>query len=258
MTIPKIIHQTVSNKAELPNILVENISRIKDLNPSWDYRLYDDADCHTLIGDLFGSNILEVYLKINPIYGVARADFFRYLVVYAFGGVYLDVKSGMTGSLNDIIQSNDHYLLSHWENEVGQPFETWGLYPHSKISLARGEFQNWFIIAKERHPFLDAVITKVRENIEKYTPDDFGLGVMGIMNTTGPIAYTLAIQEILGMFPHRIFSSYQAGLRYSLYGEDAKTAFSHHRLFKNHYRYLNEPIVPENVMRAEGGRGFES
>ena len=43
----------------------------------------------TLIRERLGSEIYGFYQRINPIYGAARADFFRYLLMYAQGGIYL-------------------------------------------------------------------------------------------------------------------------------------------------------------------------
>ena len=41
----------------------------------------------------YGESILSCYLRIDPVYGAARADLFRYLLLYRTGGVYLDIKS---------------------------------------------------------------------------------------------------------------------------------------------------------------------
>ena len=46
--IPKIIHQSFATQ-ELPKEIVENIEKIKKINPTWEYRFYDDNDVFKFI-----------------------------------------------------------------------------------------------------------------------------------------------------------------------------------------------------------------
>ena len=96
---------------------------------------------------------LNLYTSINPEYGAARADYFRYLLLYKYGGVYLDIKSGMKKSLNHIIDKDDEYILCHWATKDNAKI----------LGNTLGEFQQWHIISKPKHPFLKAVI----KNVEK-------------------------------------------------------------------------------------------
>ena len=82
--IPKIIHQTYYNK-NLPIQIQANINHLKNENPDWDFRLYDDDDIEKYIQSHF-PQLLTIYKKINPNYGAAKADFFRYIVMYKDGG----------------------------------------------------------------------------------------------------------------------------------------------------------------------------
>ncbi len=120
--IPKIIHQSYST-VDLNEKLLQNISNIKNLNPDWEYRYYDDEDCVVFIKNNFDDRILQAYNKINPVYGAARADLFRYLLIYKIGGVWLDVKSSITKPLDSTLEPNDHFLLSQWQNRMGEPFQ---------------------------------------------------------------------------------------------------------------------------------------
>jgi len=49
-TIPKIIHQTFYDR-NLPERLQVNVQRLRELNPGWEYRFYDDADVEAFIKD---------------------------------------------------------------------------------------------------------------------------------------------------------------------------------------------------------------
>ncbi|MCA3362157.1 MAG: hypothetical protein INF74_09420, partial [Roseomonas sp.] len=62
------------------------------MNPDWEYRLYEDADCERFIRENYDAETFKLFRSIHPDYGAARADFFRYLLLYRLGGVYLDIK----------------------------------------------------------------------------------------------------------------------------------------------------------------------
>lgn len=59
----------------------------------WDYQFYDDATRESVIQQGFSPDVLQAYQTIHPEYGPARADFFRYCIMYLKGGVYVDMKS---------------------------------------------------------------------------------------------------------------------------------------------------------------------
>jgi inositol phosphorylceramide mannosyltransferase catalytic subunit len=239
--IPRLIHQTFSNRNDLPIKLRDNIEQIKAINPEWEHRLYDDKDIVTFIEDNYGESILSYYLRINPAYGAARADLFRYLCVYKCGGVYIDIKSTFNKPLNSVIRPDDRFLLSQWRNKSGEQFEGWGL--HAPLTdIAGGEFQQWHIVAAKGHPFLRSVIKKVLRNIDEYDPFRHGVGFNTIWATTGPIVYTLAIVPILNSHPHRFLDiTSEAGFQFSIYNKEKGE--SHYKIFKNHYTTIYEPVI---------------
>jgi mannosyltransferase OCH1-like enzyme len=246
MLVPKYIFQTTADKTALPSHILSNIHRLKTLNPDWSYFLFDDKDCTSFIKTHYDSTILNAYMRINPVYGAAKADFFRYLLIYAVGGVYLDVKSTAAMPLDQILLPDDHYILASWENGKGDLYEGFGLFP--ELPPERGEFQTWHIIARPRHPFLERVILGVKHNIDHYSISDFGVGKMGVLRTTGPIAYTLAIQQIVADFPHRVIPRGDNGLRYSILADGKNGIYAHRSLFKAHYTQSREPVILPNTI----------
>jgi mannosyltransferase OCH1-like enzyme len=234
MPIPRIIHQTVADKKALPPAFAENVSALRDRNPGWEHRLYDDDDIVAFISGTCSPEILKSYLRINPAYGAARADFFRYLLLHERGGVYLDIKSTCTRPLDESIRADDTYLVSHWKDR------RWGRHPELG---ATDEFQQWHMEAEPRHPFLQAVIDQVRTNIDTYVPARHGVGRLAVFRMTGPIAYTRAIQSVLQSHTHRQFEAEDAGFQYSIFGVDPAKP-GHESLFARHYSNLREPLVP--------------
>lgn len=250
--IPRIIHQTYRDKDSLPLAIQENIRRIASLNTNWECRLYDDSDIETFIQTHYGSGILQIYRKINPSYGAARADFFRYLLIYAQGGVYLDVKSAVTRPLDEVIRPDDCYILSKWDNLKGGKYYAWGMHPEV-AALERGEYQQWHVIAAAGHPFLRAVIGRVIERIQHYNAAIDGVGFMGVLRTTGPICYTLAIEEIISQHPfRRVEIEQDMGIEYSIYDStNADRSKNHRNIFAKHYTELETPVIlPEEEIVA--------
>jgi len=242
MTIPKIIHQTVPDKNKLDSIISENISKLRSANKNWDYRLYGDPECRDFILECYGPKMLGYYDRINPRYGAARADLFRYLLVYEHGGIYLDIKSTVDGALDDVVHADDVYLLSKWKNGRGQKYDGWGTY-HPHIDGVDNEYQQWHIVASAKHPFLEAVIEKVQNNIDSYDPFKDGVGKLGVMKLTGPIAYTAAIQPVLSRHAFSLVDIEDLGFRYSIVPSTKTNKYGHVELFANHYTTLAEPVV---------------
>jgi inositol phosphorylceramide mannosyltransferase catalytic subunit len=235
--IPRIIHQTFRSH-DLPEELRANVAAIEAMNPGWEHRLYDDAEIEAFIRESYGNEILGYYHRIDPRYGAARADLFRYLLLYRVGGVYLDIKSTTVRPLDETLRPDDLYLLSHWRNHAGGPRAGWGM--HAELAATgRGEYQQWHVICAAGHPFLKAVIERVLRNIDAYRPWREKLGQHATVRVTGPIAYTLAILPIRHLHPHRLVQDEsEIGLEYSIF-----PGFGHTRLFASHYVYVVRPII---------------
>jgi inositol phosphorylceramide mannosyltransferase catalytic subunit len=187
--IPRIIHQTYKEWDAIPTVFKRSIDKLKNNNKEWEYRFYSDENVEKYISHYYGQNHLRIYRCINPDYGAVRADFFRYLVMYRHGGVYLDIKSACTLPLDQF--RDDSYILSHWENPL------YGVHD----VLPGGEFMQCFIIAEPYHVYLATVIEAVSKNISSFPR---GIGRDAVLKITGPIAYTKAILSVLDSTKHRI------------------------------------------------------
>jgi hypothetical protein len=235
--VPRIIHQTFHTR-ELPPELADSLAAIRRGNPDWRHQFYDDADIRHFIDDRYGPAVLDYFDAINPKYRAARADFFRYLVVYAEGGVYLDAKSLPTRPLGEVIRPDDQFLISQWDNGPDGGYPGWGLDPEV-AQVPGGEFQQWYVAAAAGHPFLRAVLERVLRNLRTYNPGLHGVGQRGVLRVTGPIAYTRAIHPLLERHPHRyVDSRADLGFEYSIYGKEG-----HKQAFGGHYSQLTDPIT---------------
>ena len=110
------------------------------------------------------------------------------------------------------------------------------------------------MIARAGHPFLKSVIDRVLANIRSYTPWRLGVGAPGVLRTTGPIAYTLAIAPIRNHHPHRLIRDETTiGLHFSLGG-----GYIHRQHFPGHYSTLISPLIEQRGVKRLGGALYET
>jgi len=248
--IPRRIHMTASDRDNVPDEIRANIDGMRALNPGWELRVYDDADIGAFLRDTYGPSVSAIHALIDARYGAARADFFRYLCLYAKGGVYLDLKSTTLVPLESWLHADDRFIVSQWDNGPGAKYEDWGLQRELR-HVPGGEYQQWFIASCAGHPFLKAVVEAVLRNVVGYGPVPALYGRYGVVRITGPIPYTLAIHPLLKQHPHRAVNVEQQGyVRYSIYDGER----GHYVVFKGHYSQLRDPIVP---LSAANQRVFE-
>jgi len=159
--------------------------------------------------------------------------------MYELGGVYLDIKSTCNRALDDVLSANDFFVLSRWRNNNGDCYQGWGSHPAFGVE---SEYQQWHIIATPRHPFLKSVISTVKTNIDRYDPMRDGVGRIGVLRVTGPIAYTFAIKSVEKLYNHRVVDITDFGFQYSIF-DNAKTTDMSPLYGGNHYSNVQNPIV---------------
>ncbi|CAK9886349.1 MAG: hypothetical protein XXXJIFNMEKO3_02777 [Candidatus Erwinia impunctatus] len=113
-------------------------------------------------------------------------------MIYKVGGVYLDTKSISIKPLNEIVFSNDEFVVFVWQGNPRGMYAGHG--KHELIDIGF-EYQQWNIISKKENSFLWDVILLVTNNIENYSPFDVLFGRQAVFKTTGPIPYTNAISK---------------------------------------------------------------
>ena len=169
--IPKILYQTWDTNMHNKKIQ-ERLDIMKDKYSGYEYKFFLDNDLDDFVHEHFDGDILECYQKLNII--VAKVDFWRYLILYKFGGVYLDFDSELLEHLDSIIRDDDKAVISMENN----PDPDW---PY---------FCQWALMFEAGHPILKRVIEMIVENIkENKYPND-------IHKMTGPGVFTKAVQSV--------------------------------------------------------------
>jgi inositol phosphorylceramide mannosyltransferase catalytic subunit len=236
--IPRHLIHIVPTLEALSENLQENLIHVARSNLNWKHTIFSDAQALEFVAKHYEPRYLAALKRIDSAYGPARSDLLRYLIMYQLGGVYLDNKSGLSKPLDDIVRDDDEFILCKWLALDDWKHENFGLHPELDHVLG-GEHLNWVIITRPRHPFLEAVIQAVINHIETYSYPRFGGGKMGVLRVTGPIAYTLAIEPILHLHPHRRVVCVEAGLLYAASGS-SKT---HTLAPQIHYSRMSHPVI---------------
>lgn len=196
---PKILHRTYidSQKAQKYQ---KCLDKTLETNPYLEHRFYSDGDIEDYIQLHFSERIYNAYKSLNPAYGPARSDFFRYLVLYREGGLYLDIKSSAISDISELFQTRGKLIVSKGRNNKDiHPFgiipSTLNSYDWSLFSgIDHGEYNNWHIIASPGHPVLGKVIQQIVSNIEK-GKNSYNYGEYSVLVLTGPIMFTRVIEK---------------------------------------------------------------
>ncbi|CAG5126819.1 unnamed protein product [Candidula unifasciata] len=97
--IPKIIHQTWKD-IHIPPEFEVWIKSWLEKHPDWEYWLWTDESARELIKDKY-SHLLDMFDGYTE--PIRRADALRYIVLYEYGGVYVDMDMEALSSLNPLI-----------------------------------------------------------------------------------------------------------------------------------------------------------
>lgn len=186
MAIPKVIYQTFkTNKLPLINRL--SVKWLKLRNKDYRYEFYDDERIIRFLKEEYEPKVLQAYNQLNI--GAAKADFFRYAILYKKGGVYLDIDAYVLGHLDNIIKQDDVAVISKEK------------FPNI--------FVQWALIYEAGHPFLKRTLEVIISNIEENAYPN------SVHWMTGPTAYSKAILECIAANPD---------VPYRIFGQDYKKA----------------------------------
>lgn len=169
MNIPKKIFQFCHTSASLLPIFFDAIHRTRTSNSDYEYRLIDDQFMKEFIGEHYGSEVQQLYSD-NRI-PASRCDLARLMLVYEFGGFYVDLSMELRKSLNSLC-SNELVLLQRddFSNYIGKEHAA--------------HFTNSIIGARAKSPFIKKCIDDVIENFRqrKFNHDVINASGPGVIN----------------------------------------------------------------------------
>jgi hypothetical protein len=114
--IQPVVNSTYANlhdgrfvSGSMANFFTSNILLWQKLNPGWETRLWDSSMCAALVQARF-PEWTELYESIGP---VCKADLARLMILLTYAGVYSDLDSVPSKSLDDILALNNFNFKQH-------------------------------------------------------------------------------------------------------------------------------------------------
>lgn len=193
--IPKLIWQTSKDPFDREVMKYTRFWRIN--HPSYSHAVLDDEQSKALVISSFGDSSVS---KISQAYTmmplpVLKADFFRYLVLLAKGGIYSDIDTAPLKHINNWIpreyRKRNIRLIVGIEADPDRP--DWNDYYARRV-----QFCQWTIAAAPGHPILWELVRRITDETWKLH-DSKKLSKNGesVMEWTGPGIWTDAIMDYL-------------------------------------------------------------
>ena len=196
--IPQKIWQTWHTPAAL--LASEDQDRVRtwlDQSPHHRYELITDRGAESYVRHHFADDTLirDVFLNLTD--AILRADFLRYLLLLAEGGVYADLDV-------ECREPIDGWIPSDFQDKVGvvlgieadrKPVENDARLYYDHRPWIWG-ITNWTLMAKRGHPFLRFVAESVASNLlemarkQGKSISTMDLSYKEVIDATGPRAFT--------------------------------------------------------------------
>lgn len=176
MKLLNIIHQIYEDPAGPSDLLQRIAESWREHNPSWEYRFWNKAAIDSFLESEFPE--FEPIYRAYP-HNVQRWDAIRYLILYRYGGLYVDM---------------DYECLEPIEEYLGDSECVMGLEPQ----IHANRFNRSFIVGNAlmgtvpEHPYFKAVIDDLILHKGRHWSDN---RAYQILESTGPFMTTRVYEQ---------------------------------------------------------------
>jgi mannosyltransferase OCH1-like enzyme len=189
MLAPAIVHQIwMQGWDQRPPKFEDNIQQLRALNPEFQFRTWDEeqmvAECERL-----GPEFAAKYRSFQHM--ISRVDYGRYVLLYLYGGISLDLDMKPLHPLRQTPGLDEHDFIV---SGAAYPMGTLGL------------LNNAVLIVTPRHPLLLEFIQRITER-ERREEDCLNRD-MYIQVTTGPMVFSEFVREhpqSIHVLPHAFY-----------------------------------------------------
>lgn len=238
MIIPKLIHQIHFGEESYKEQFKDNIELVKKLNPEYSYRLWTETDANELLLARFP----EYWTYYKNLSILEKSDFFRYVLMFFFGGVYFDLDMCCHKSLDDFFSYNKIFyrtLRGVTSLPTNGTVENLNFYKYDVILtgenyINNGEsyVNNFCLMSRAGHPFWKKLLDII-------TMKNFG----SVYEKTGYKILTKTLVEFVDRNDILVLPPFYFGWGDSFdMGRPAWVIASHnspHNTFKKETRYLH-------------------
>lgn len=191
-TIPRIIIQIWVQKnggePEVPSNQVEYMTRMREMNPSFQYLFFNGRD----VDEFFKNNYPEYYATYQNLPEfIQKLDFFRYLAIYHYGGFYFDTDVEPKKPLDEsVLNHTAVFPVDEYANSIDCK--------HPRMNSLCLVGQNFLLGqyafgAVAKHPFMKMLVDNIASNVHNYVKiaqelksNDRNIRHYFVYKTTGP------------------------------------------------------------------------
>lgn len=163
MPIPKIIHQIwfdfENSNATLSkeNLEIIHATQKQALDDDVEYKMWHLSDAIQFIETHYP--YLTHFFKTNMRFNIVKCDFFRYLLIYHFGGVYLDLDFALVQPIAHFLRLHNYTIIlsEEWFNSAKT----------DRPNLSEGTLHNGCLFSVPRQSFWLQLAIRVSMNVDR-------------------------------------------------------------------------------------------
>ncbi|KAL9599288.1 MAG: hypothetical protein Q9219_003915 [cf. Caloplaca sp. 3 TL-2023] len=173
-----------------------------DINPAHQHTLLDDRTGREIIQEHYGDdpNVLNTYLQLNST--ILRADYLRYLVLAAEGGIYSDLDTNAVKPIDEWYDDSSkrpvRALVGMEYDQLDNPKLTEGMY----LPL---QFCQWTLAISAHHPLMISMVNSVTDSLQRLARSrgvsmpDLEPTNEDVLLTTGPVMWSQTVFSYLSL-----------------------------------------------------------
>lgn len=189
MTIPKIIHKIwFQGEKNIPIKLKEYHNTWVEKHQDYQINLWDEITITRLINKT-SSDIINIYNNYDLM--IQKIDFAKYVILYYYGGIYIDMDVKCFKSLNILDFGYDMILSTMPYDTVQQTM----LKYTNLLRTSNFIINNGIMMSKKHHPVLKYIIKEAKIQNSSYTRNIHSSTYIFI--STGPVGVTNAVYDYL-------------------------------------------------------------
>jgi mannosyltransferase OCH1-like enzyme len=249
--IPKNVYYTHENNEKV-KMFQDKLDYSKSKNENYKFIFYDDNARIKFIKENF-PEFYEFYKRINKGYGAAKADIFRVLILYKYGGIYIDCKTQ--------IENMDELFLKYPnKNLYTCSFKKDDRILNSVNKITGTKYQNFFIATEQKGEVISAIKDemfyrlrsygrmklnkKIRFFSKLFNHGSETSGALAVYIYTGPFIFT----QIIEKFPNSVFDVALADKQYVIYNSHCsfiRRLISERKYYNKSYHFNKLPLLTD-------------
>ena len=149
------------------------VDAVKQKNPDYKYIFFDDQGIETFLKENY-PDYWTTYQRLPLM--VQKVDFFRYIAVYHYGGIYLDTDVKVLKPFDDALLN--HNTVFPVDEYLSQPFRTWKRYRPFCRRNCYFLLGQYAFGANPKNPFIKTLVDHIHRRIEQIIQEHQDLGIV--------------------------------------------------------------------------------